>query len=89
MKYAWQQWEHDMNSMNTTQTERENLQVHVDNCQMRYEALEKRLTNLEVKLDKIEEKMAEMRLDFFKIMVGTSGSIIVAIIGAVAAIKWH
>ena len=88
MKYAWQYWEQDMNTMNTTPSERDNLQTHVDNCQMRYESLEKRLTNLEVKLDKIEEKMAEMRLDFFKIMVGTAGSIITAIIGAVAVIKW-
>ena len=77
-----------MNAMNTTQSERENLQVHVDNCQMRYEALEKRLSNVEDKLGKIEDKIAEMRLDFFKIMVGTSGSIITAIIGALAVIKW-
>lgn len=89
MRYAWQQWEQDMNSLNTTQSERENLQTHVDNCQMRYESLEKRLSNLEGKLDKIEEKMMELRLDFFKICVGTAGSIITAIIGAVAVIKWH
>lgn len=72
-----------------TQSEREDLKVHVDNCELRYQALEQRLTNLEQKLDKIESKLAEIRLDFFKIMVGTAGSIIVAIIGAVAAIKWH
>lgn len=87
--YQWQRWDNDMNSMNTTQSERDNLQTHVDNCQMRYEALESRLTKLEEKLDRIDEKMMEMRLDFFKIMVGTAGSIITAIIGALAVIKWH
>ncbi len=75
-------------SAQTTPSERENLQVHVDNCEQRYQDLEKRLTNLEQKLDKIEEKLASFRLDFFKIMVGTAGSIITAIVGAVAVIKW-
>ena len=89
MKYAWQQWEQDMNSMNTTQSERDNLQVHVDNCEQRYQSLDKRLTSLEAKLEKIEEKVDEFRLDFFKIMVGTAGTIVTAIIGAVAVIKWH
>lgn len=72
----------------TTPTERDDLATHVDNCQQRYQALEQRLEKVEAKLDKIEAKLAEIRLDFFKIMVGTAGSIIVAIIGAVAAIKW-
>lgn len=84
--YAWERWEQEM-TYSTTPSERDNLQVHVDNCQQRYLALENRLTNLELKLDKIEEKIANLRLDFFKIVVGTGGSIIVAIIGAVAAIK--
>ena len=77
-----------MNTMNTTPSERENLQVHVDNCQMRYESLESRLTKVEIKLEDIDRKVDEFRLDFFKIMVGTAGTIVTAIIGAVAAIKW-
>jgi len=72
-----------------TISERENLAVHVDNCEQRYQALNSRLEKVEEKLDKIESKLAEIRLDFFKIMVGTAGSIITAIIGAVAVIKWH
>lgn len=71
-----------------TKSEREDLAVHVDNCEQRYQALNSRLEKVEQKLDKIEEKLAEIRLDFFKICMGTAGSIIVAIIGAVAAIKW-
>lgn len=65
------------------------LKDHEEVCSIRYAAIEARLTNLEVKIDKIEAKMADLRLDFFKIMVGTAGSIITAIIGAVAVIKWH
>lgn len=74
--------------MSTTQSERDSLPVHVDMCEMRYQALESRLEKVEQKLAEIEAKVDKFRLDFFKIMVGTAGSIIVAIIGAVAAIKW-
>mgnify|MGYP003346626796 CR=1 FL=1 len=78
-----------MTPPNMTPSERENLAVHVDNCEQRYQALHTRLEKVEEKLDKIETKLAEIRLDFFKIMVGTAGSIITAIIGAVTVIKWH
>lgn len=78
-----------MMSPQTTTSERENLQVHVDNCEQRYQALEHRLGKLEQKLDILEVKINQFRLDFLKIMVGTAGSIITAIIGAVAVIKWH
>lgn len=84
--YDWQRWDTDMS--NITELERTSLEAHVDLCEMRYQALESRLEKVEAKLDKIEEKLAEMRLDFFKIMVGTAGSIITAVIGAVAVIKW-
>lgn len=84
--YDWQQWE--MAPGHITKSEREDLAVHVDNCEQRYQALNSRLEKVESKLDKIEEKLVELRLDFFKIMVGTAGSIITAVIGAVAVIKW-
>lgn len=84
--YPWERWE--MTTHVVTLSEREDLATHVDNCEQRYQALNSRLEKVESKLDKIEEKLAEMRLDFFKIMVGTAGSIIVAIIGAVSVIKW-
>jgi|LakMenEpi03Aug12_release.lakeMendotaPanAssembly.Ray.scaffolds.fasta_scaffold421874_2 hypothetical protein len=75
-------------SNQTTASERENLATHVDNCELRYRALDQRLEKVEEKLDSLETKINRFRLDFFKIMVGTAGSIITAIIGAVVAIKW-
>lgn len=71
-----------------TDIERTSLDAHVTLCEMRYQGIEQRLTKLEAKLEDISEKVDEFRLDFFKIMVGTAGSIIVAIIGALAVIKW-
>lgn len=75
-------------SIETLPTEHEDLNLHVNLCEQRYKALEIRLEKVEQKLDEIDKKLAEIRLDFFKIMVGTGGSIITAIIGAVAVIKF-
>ena len=71
----------------SSELEKTSLETHVTLCEIRYQAIEHRLGKLETKLDVLEEKINKFRLDFFKIMVGTGGSIIVAIIGAVAAIK--
>lgn len=76
-------------SIDTLPTEHQDLNLHVNLCEQRYRALETRLDKLEEKLAEIDAKVDRFRLDFFKIMVGTAGSIIIAIIGAVAAIKWH
>lgn len=40
-----------------TKLERDNLEVHVDMCQMRYEQLESRLSNVEDKLELLSEKI--------------------------------
>ena len=71
----------------TTDIESESLPTHVSLCQERYRRLEDRLESVENKLDEITRTIEQMRLGFFKVMVTTGGSIIVAIIGAVAAIK--
>lgn len=72
-----------------TDIERTSLEAHVSLCEMRYQGIEKRLTKLEQKLEDLGEKVDNFRLDFFKIMVGTAGSIITAIIAALSIIKWH
>lgn len=68
--------------------ENHSLEAHVSLCELRYQAIDSKLTNLEAKLDQFEEKIAGFRLDFFKICIGTAGSIITAIIGAITVIKW-
>lgn len=75
--------------MSSPDLEKTSLETHVTLCEMRYQTLEKRIGVLESKIEGLQDKINKFRLDFFKIMVGTAGSIIVALIGAVAAIKWH
>jgi len=84
--FDWQKWE--MSNI-STELEKTSLETHVTLCEMRYQSIEQRLGKLEAKLDVLEGKINKFRLDFFKIMVGTGGSIVTAIIGAVAVIKWH
>lgn len=62
------------------------LSTRISICEERYSHLEERMVNFERKLDQMSQMISQMRLDFFKIMIGTSGSVIVAIIGAVALI---
>jgi L-rhamnose isomerase len=83
--YPWQRWEKEM-SNKITDLERTSLEAHVDLCEMRYQALDQRLTKVETKLDEIKSDLTKFRLDFFKIMVGTGGTVVVAVIGAVATI---
>ena len=66
--------------------ENTNLEVHVMLCEQRYASLEDRLTKVEAKLDEMTKIINNLRLDFFKIMVGTAGSIIVAIVGGVSVV---
>jgi L-rhamnose isomerase len=83
--YPWQRWEEEMKHT-TTDLERTSLEAHVDLCEMRYQALDQRLTKVETKLDEIKSDLTKFRLDFVKIMVGTAGTVVVSIIGAVATI---
>jgi hypothetical protein len=69
-----------------TELERTSLEAHVDLCALRYERLEARLDKLEQKFDNLTNQLLEMRQDFFKIMIGSSATVIVAIIGAIATL---
>jgi L-rhamnose isomerase len=84
MRYAWEYWDNMKHT--ATDLERTSLKAHVDLCQIRYESLDQRLTKVESKIDEIKQDLTKFRLDFFKICVGTAGTIVVAVIGAVATI---
>lgn len=71
----------------TNEIETESLAAHVSLCELRYKALEDRLYNLETKLDALSEKVHAIQESFTRTMITTAGSIIVAIVGAVATIK--
>jgi uncharacterized protein (UPF0212 family) len=66
--------------------EKTNLEVHVTLCEQRYANLESRIDKIEAKIDEMTKIINNLRLDFFKIMVGTAGSIIVAIVGGVSLV---
>ena len=81
-----------------TNLERTNLEAHVDLCAERYENMEKRLNNLDDKFEKLESRLdgidtkidaikdtlAQGQVMMVKAMIGVGGTVIVAVISAVA-----
>lgn len=67
--------------------ESQSLAAHVSLCELRYKALEDRLENLETKLDALSVKITSIQESFIRTIIGTAGSIVVAIIGA--AVSMH
>ena len=69
--------------------ERENLEVHVDKCELRYIAVHDKLEDIDVQFEKIDNRFDRMdeRLDRLEtdLKKGHS-SIVVALIGATATI---
>jgi hypothetical protein len=65
---------------NPTQIEKENLEAHVELCAQRYDALETRLTSVEKKIGTLQDTIEKSSLNTIKILIGTAGTIIVAVI---------
>lgn len=63
-----------------TDIEKENLEAHVELCAQRYDALERRLTSVEGKILTLQDTIEKSSLNTIKILIGTAGTIIVAII---------
>jgi chromosome segregation ATPase len=70
----------------TTSIEKENLEAHVELCAQRYDALEKRLTSVESKISTLQDTIEKSSLNTTKILIGTAGTIIVAILSLVGVI---
>ena len=64
-----------------TDIEKENLEAHVELCAQRYDALEKRLTSVEGKLGTLQKLIEDGQLNTVKVLIGTAGTVIVAILG--------
>ena len=75
-----------MASTSTTKLERENLEAHVDLCAIRYEALDNRMTKLEVKVDHVHEDVVQGQKGITKVIIGTTGTIIAAVLSVVVTI---
>jgi hypothetical protein len=71
---------------NPTSIEKENLEAHVELCAQRYDALEKRLTGVENKISTLQDTIEKSSLNTTKILIGTAGTIIVAILSLVGVI---
>jgi hypothetical protein len=70
----------------TTEIEKENLEAHVELCAQRYDALEKRLSGVEGKLSTLQKTIEDSSLNTVKILIGTAGTIIVAVLSLVGVI---
>jgi uncharacterized protein YlxW (UPF0749 family) len=68
---------------NPTQIEKENLEAHVELCAQRYDALEKRLSSVEGKLSTLQTTIEDSSLNTVKILIGTAGTIIVAVLSLI------
>jgi hypothetical protein len=71
---------------NPTQIEKENLEAHVELCAQRYDALETRLTSVETKITTLQDTIEKSSLNTIKILIGTAGTIIVAVLSLLGVI---
>ena len=70
----------------TTDIEKENLEAHVELCAERYKQLETRLTTVETKIGTLQETIEKSSLNTIKILIGTAGTIIVAVLSLIGVI---
>jgi hypothetical protein len=66
-----------------TELERTNLEAHVDLCAQRYEMLDTRLTNVENELKRISEDIRSGNSSLIKVIIGTTGTIVAALLSTV------
>lgn len=69
-----------MSTSPTTDLEKQSLEAHVDLCALRYGQLDSRLTSIENKVGTLQETIEQSHLNMIKVLIGTAGTIIVAII---------
>ena len=69
-----------------TDIEKENLEAHVELCAERYKQLENRLTTVETKIGTLQKTIEESSLNTIKILIGTAGTIIVAVLSLLGVI---
>jgi hypothetical protein len=75
-----------MNTIDTLEQERTNLDLHVDLCAQRYGELDRRLSLLDIKMDDVKTRIDENRSTIVKAFIATAGSIFVALCGLAGVI---
>jgi hypothetical protein len=71
---------------NPTSIEKQNLEAHVELCAQRYDALEQRMSSVEGKLSTLQDTVERSSLNTIKILIGTAGTIIVAMLSLIGLI---
>jgi tetrahydromethanopterin S-methyltransferase subunit G len=71
------------------EAESEDLKIHTELCAQRYSNLDQRLTNVESKVDSLTQKIEQQHSDIIRALIGTGGTIVVAIISAVGLVLNH
>jgi hypothetical protein len=71
---------------NPTSIEKQNLEAHVELCAQRYDALEQRMNSVEGKLSTLQVTVEKSSLNTIKILIGTAGTIIVAMLSLIGLI---
>ena len=73
--------------------EKENLEAHVELCAERYRRLEEKLENVETKMSTVSSDLTGLHTSMsqdnkiiIKTLIATAGTIIVALVSAVAAV---
>lgn len=70
----------------TTDLEKTSLEAHVDLCALRYGQLDSRLTDLEEKVETIHTDIIDGQKSLTKVIVTTTGTVIVGVLSIVATI---
>jgi prefoldin subunit 5 len=71
---------------NPTSIEKQNLEAHVELCAQRYDALEQRMSSVEGKLSTLQDTVEKSSLNTIKVLIGTAGTIIVAMLSLIGLI---
>lgn len=76
----------DLKDIKFLSQEREDLNLHIDLCAQRYYHLESRLSAVESKIDNLAATIAKNQKELHRIIIGTAGTIIPAILGLIATL---
>ncbi len=68
------------------ENETKDLELHVNLCHLRYQQLEQRLTKLEEDVGEIKQDIINGHKSLKATIITTAGTIIVALVGLIAAI---
>ena len=75
-----------MTLLPSTSLEKESLEAHVDLCAMRYAQLDSRLTIIEKKVNDLQGIIEDSKNSMAKVIIGSTGTIVVAIIGLITTL---